>query len=97
MSAVRSLGDLRLRIVAGKEVASFWDIEKPRFVLEQGPTWLQIDESSGVLRGVPDAAGTHPKSEKAIHRGFVPAATVATTACVATCTIETVPAVSFVT
>jgi len=57
VSAVRSLGDLRLRIVEGKEVASFWDIEKPRFVLVQGPTWLRIDESTGALRGVPDAAG----------------------------------------
>jgi hypothetical protein len=58
VSAVRSLGDLRLRVVDGKEVASFWDIEKPRFVLVEGPTWLRIDEGSGVLRGVPDAAGT---------------------------------------
>src|SRR5262249_10378866 len=33
VSAVRSLGDLRVRLVEGKEVASFWDIEKPRFVL----------------------------------------------------------------
>jgi acetyl esterase/lipase len=57
VSAVRSLGDLRLRIVAGKEVASFWEVERPRFVLVHGPTWLRIDESSGVLRGVPDAAG----------------------------------------
>jgi Fibronectin type III domain len=57
VSSVRSLGDLRLRIVEGKEVASFWDIEKPRFVLVQGPTWLRTDESTGVLRGVPDAAG----------------------------------------
>jgi hypothetical protein len=57
VSAVRSLGDLRLRIVEGKEVASFWDIEKPRFVLVQGPAWLRIDENTGVLRGVPDAAG----------------------------------------
>jgi hypothetical protein len=57
VTAVRSLGDLRLRIVEGKEVASFWDIEKVRFVLVQGPTWLRIDESTGVLRGVPDAAG----------------------------------------
>src|SRR5262249_22707681 len=55
VSAIRSLGDLRVRIVAGKEVASFWDIEKPRFVLVQGPTWLRIDEHTGVLRGVPDA------------------------------------------
>jgi len=43
--------------VEGKEVASFWDIEKPRFVLERGPAWLRIDETTGVLRGVPDAAG----------------------------------------
>jgi hypothetical protein len=58
VAAIRSLGDLRLRVLEGKEVASFWDVEKPRFMLVQGPTWLRIDESSGVLRGVPDAAGT---------------------------------------
>jgi hypothetical protein len=57
VSAVRSLGDLRLRVLEGKEVASFWDVEKPRFVLVQGPSWLRIDESTGVLRGAPDAAG----------------------------------------
>jgi hypothetical protein len=57
VAAVRSLGDLRLRVEEGKEVASFWDVEKPRFVLAQGPAWLRIDESSGLLRGVPDAAG----------------------------------------
>jgi hypothetical protein len=56
VTTVRSLGDLRLRTVEGKEVASFWDVEKPRFVLVQGPSWLRIDESTGVLRGVPDAA-----------------------------------------
>jgi hypothetical protein len=55
VSTIRSLGDLRLRIVDGKEVASFWDVERPRFVLVQGPTWLHIDDSTGVLRGVPDA------------------------------------------
>jgi hypothetical protein len=57
VSSIRSLGDLRLRIVEGKEVASFWDIEKPRFVLVRGPAWLRM-EKTGVLRGVPDAAGT---------------------------------------
>jgi hypothetical protein len=57
VAAVRSLGDLRVRVVAGKEVASFWDVETPRFVLAQGPGWLRIDESTGVLRGVPDVAG----------------------------------------
>jgi hypothetical protein len=57
VAAIRSLGDLRLRVVDGKEVASFWDIEKPRFALVNGPAWLRMDESTGVLRGVPDAAG----------------------------------------
>jgi Fibronectin type III domain len=56
LSAIRSLGDLRLRTVEGKLAASFWEIEKPRFVLVEGPTWLRI-ESSGMLRGVPDAVG----------------------------------------
>jgi hypothetical protein len=55
--AVRSLGDLRLRTVEGKEVANFWDVERPRFVLVHGPRWLRMDESTGVLGGVPDAAG----------------------------------------
>jgi acetyl esterase/lipase len=58
VAAVRSLGDLRLRVVGGKEVAGFWDVEKPRFALVTGPSWLRIDESSGLLRGVPDAAGS---------------------------------------
>jgi hypothetical protein len=57
VAAIRSVGDLRLRVVEGKDVASFWDIEKPRFKLEKGPAWLKIDESTGVLRGVPDDAG----------------------------------------
>jgi hypothetical protein len=55
--ATRSLGDLRLRTVEGKEVAGFWDVERPRFELVRGPAWLRVDEGSGVLRGVPGAAG----------------------------------------
>jgi hypothetical protein len=55
--AVRSLGDLRVRVVEGKETAGFWDVEKPRFTLVEGPRWLHMDERTGVLRGVPDAAG----------------------------------------
>jgi hypothetical protein len=57
VSTVRSLGDLRLRTVEGKTVASFWDIERPRFKLAQGPSWLRIDENTGLLSGVPDADG----------------------------------------
>lgn len=58
MATIRSLGDLRLRLVDGKETAGFWDIEKAKFAIVQGPSWLRIDESTGVLSGVPDAAGT---------------------------------------
>jgi hypothetical protein len=51
------LGDLRLRMVKGKETADFWDIEKPSFAIAQGPAWLKIDPATGVLSGTPDAAG----------------------------------------
>lgn len=58
ISTIRSLGDLRLRVVDGKEVANFWDIEKPRFDLVEGPKWLKIDANTGVLYGTPDEVGT---------------------------------------
>lgn len=57
LQANHSLGDLRLRIVGGKETASFWDIEKPKFAIAQGPAWLKIDPATGLLSGTPDAAG----------------------------------------
>lgn len=57
LAVVRSVGDLRMRTVDGKQVGSFWDIETPRFVLVQGPAWLRMDESTGEIRGVPDAVG----------------------------------------
>lgn len=53
----RSLGDLRLRLVNGKETANFWDIEQPKFAIAQGPAWLKIDPATGSLSGTPDAAG----------------------------------------
>ncbi len=56
-TTIRSLGDMRLREVDGKTTPNFWDIEKPRFALTQGPSWLRIDETTGMLSGVPDAAG----------------------------------------
>jgi hypothetical protein len=55
---IRSLGDLRMRIVEGKEATGFWDVERPRFALAKGPSWLSVDERTGVLSGVPDAPGT---------------------------------------
>jgi hypothetical protein len=55
--AIRSLGDLRTRVVDGREVMNYWDVEKARFQLEKGPKWLSIDESTGRLSGKPDVAG----------------------------------------
>ncbi len=57
VSAIRSLGDLRMRIVAGKETTSFWDVEKPRFSIERGPAWLMIDKDTGRISGTPDTVG----------------------------------------
>jgi hypothetical protein len=57
LSTIRSLGDLRMRMVAGRETTNFWDIERPRFRIERGPAWLTIDEASGRLSGTPDVVG----------------------------------------
>jgi hypothetical protein len=55
--SIRSLGDFRTRVVEGREVMNYWDVEQPRFQLEQGPSWLSIDPSTGRLSGIPDGAG----------------------------------------
>jgi hypothetical protein len=57
LAAIRSLGDLRTRVVGGKETMNYWEIESPRFALRQGPAWLKIDERTGVLSGVPKSPG----------------------------------------
>jgi hypothetical protein len=57
VAVIRSLGDLRTRVVQGKETMGFWDMERPRFQIKEGPGWLAIDEASGVLSGVPGGAG----------------------------------------
>ena len=54
VAANRCLGDLR---VNGRQVTNFWDIEKPKFALERGPSWLKLDPATGLLSGTPDAAG----------------------------------------
>jgi hypothetical protein len=57
LAAVRSLGDLRTRVVDGKETMNFWDVEKPRYRLEKAPAWLKLDEATGRLFGKPDTPG----------------------------------------
>ena len=58
VAAIRSLGDLRMRIITGKETMGFWDIERPRFEIQRGPAWLAIDGATGLLSGTPDRSGT---------------------------------------
>jgi hypothetical protein len=55
--ANRSLGDLSSRMLDGRQTSGYFDIEKPRFTLAQGPAWLRIDEATGVLSGTPDVSG----------------------------------------
>jgi hypothetical protein len=57
LAAIRSLGDLRTRVVDGRETMSYWDVERPRFEIERGPNWLTIDAQTGLLLGRPDRAG----------------------------------------
>jgi hypothetical protein len=58
VAAIRSLGDLRMRVVDGKETMGFWDVERLRFTLQRGPQWLTIDGATGLLSGTPDRPGT---------------------------------------
>ncbi|KPK63521.1 MAG: hypothetical protein AMK73_05140, partial [Planctomycetes bacterium SM23_32] len=53
-ASIRSLGDVRSR---GGSKMAFWDVEHPRFAIEQGPDWLTIDSATGLLTGEPDAPG----------------------------------------
>ncbi len=57
VAAIRSLGDLRTRVIGGKETMGFWDVERLRFDIERGPSWLAIDGATGVLSGTPDQTG----------------------------------------
>src|SRR5262249_5913328 len=57
LGTIRSIGDLRTRVIEGKETMNFWDIEKPQFRLEKAPAWLKLDESTGRLTGKPDSPG----------------------------------------
>jgi len=58
LAAIRSLGDLRTRVVDGKETMNFWDVEQLRYGIERGPQWLTIDAANGLLSGTPDRSGT---------------------------------------
>lgn len=57
LRATASLGDLSMRMKNGKEARGYFDIEKPKFAIERGPSWLRIDDNTGVLSGTPDMPG----------------------------------------
>lgn len=57
LRANRSLGDLTARLQGDAQVSGYFNIEQPVFTIEQGPGWLKIDETAGLLTGVPDATG----------------------------------------
>jgi hypothetical protein len=57
LAAIRSLGDVRTRVVGGKETMNYWDRESPIFALQQAPAWLKVDAATGLLSGVPDRPG----------------------------------------
>jgi hypothetical protein len=60
VAAIRSLGDLRTRVVGDRETMNFWDLERLQFRIDRGPEWLKIDKATGLLSGKPDRAGTSP-------------------------------------
>jgi hypothetical protein len=55
--ANRSIGDLKLRQVNGRDTAKYWDVEKFKFAVVKAPEWLKLDPDTGVLQGTPTAAG----------------------------------------
>ena len=65
--ANRSLGDLTARMKGNDQVSGYFDVEKPRFTLEQGPAWLKIDEATGVLTA-PRTPGARPSRGHRHHR-----------------------------
>ena len=58
VEVIRSMGDLRTRVVNGKETMKFWDVERLRFEIQRGPRlWLTIDEATGLLSGEARSTG----------------------------------------
>jgi hypothetical protein len=57
VQATCSLGDLSTRMRGQEQVSGYFDIEKASFTLQHGPSWLKLDEATGVLSGIPDGSG----------------------------------------
>ena len=51
IKTIRSLGDLQYRYIDGHH--GYWEKEEYGFELVEGPAWLKLDQSSGLLRGTP--------------------------------------------
>ena len=56
--SLRSLGDLQYRYESPG--IALWDEEINAFSLKEGPAWLSLDQSSGLLRGTPPSGQEGP-------------------------------------
>ncbi len=60
VQVIRSLGDLRCRLIEGKPYNSnFWDVERPALSMVKGPGWLTLDETTQTLTGTPPGPGEY--------------------------------------
>lgn len=58
VQAIRSLGDLTRRDAARPRPGTrFWKIEPLKFALVQGPRWMSIDPTTGLITGTSDGTG----------------------------------------
>jgi hypothetical protein len=57
LRANRSLGDLSAQMRGDNQVSGYFGIEQVVFGLEKGPAWLKMNETNGILSGVPDSPG----------------------------------------
>ncbi len=61
IEAIRSLGDLRTRVVNGKETMSFWDIERLKFDIQQGPRMAHDRQSDRSAVGNARSSRARPR------------------------------------
>lgn len=68
VKSLRALGDYQAKPDPSSKSKSyayrFWDEEQLRFAVAAGPTWLAMDEKTGVLSGMPTTADAGPATIK---------------------------------
>jgi hypothetical protein len=70
LKTLASAGDLR-SISDGPQryISAFRDLDEPRFLLDEGPAWLELNETTGILQATPEAAdiSTHTVTIRVIN------------------------------